>query len=123
MEHITTIIGAILICPSIVGEGAGAIGGIVATIGRLIDLVAAGADAAMSSYRIYEDKKKNNAPFAIFGILTDGAGSFGRVPNEINEMGKYRRGMSKDDLGKLGDTFKRNDDDIQELSKICKLKK
>jgi hypothetical protein len=118
---IITIFSAILFALPVVGEGLGvATSTILRTIGRLITLVGATGDGALSAYSIYEDPK--NAPLAILAILSNGAGGLGRTPESMKNLGRLRRGMSADDLPKLGKTFKENDDIIQKMVKACRSK-
>jgi hypothetical protein len=68
--------------------------------------------AALSSYSIYEDP--DNAPLAIFGILTDCAGSLGRTPEQMSKLGSLRRGMPDEQTPKMGALYKENDKVLQE---------
>jgi hypothetical protein len=118
-QLIITIVSAILFALPLVGEGLGAASGaIVASVGRIIALVGAVGNAALSIYQIYEDPA--SAPFQILGILTGGTGGLGRSVSELGALGKLRRAIGDVNLARLGSVFQREDAVITKLVNVCR---
>ncbi|KAL2862689.1 uncharacterized protein BJX67DRAFT_292234 [Aspergillus lucknowensis] len=118
---ILAFLSAILLVVPFVGEVVGAVAS-MATIGRIIALAGAAGNAAMDIYTIVDDPE--NAPLAIFSLVLGGIGDLA----SIAQAAKIRRGMSSEDLGKLGLTGKGSSrgplnkiDDIRQTN-ICKIK-
>jgi hypothetical protein len=118
-QLIITIVSAILFALPLVGEGLGAAAGtIVASVGRIIALVGAAGNAALSIYQIYEDPA--SAPFEILGILTGGTGGLGRTVGELGALGKLRKAIGDVNLARLGSVFQREDAIITKLVNFCR---
>jgi hypothetical protein len=118
---ILTILGAIFMVVPFLGDGLGEVASdIVANLGRIISLIGAVGTVGVSAYGIVEDK--SSAPMQILNILmgvAGVAGSFGRDSEDMANMATLRRGMSEDELAKLGSTFKENDDIVASVVKAC----
>jgi chitinase len=120
-ELIIIILTAVFAVVPFVGElGAMAIG--LTTLARILSVLGFAANTALSVTDAIEHPEM--APLAIMGILLGGLlGGRGRpkTPREdMDEMSKLRKGISKDIAKGFGKTFARHDDVLQKITKVCK---
>ena len=110
---ILTIISAILFFVPFFGELLAVAAG-MARIGRMIALAGAAGEAGLALVDIIDNPEA--APMAILSTLTGGKL---RTPKAYGDAAKTRRGMSPDDVGKLGSVFKQHDEVLQRILKTC----
>jgi len=82
----------------------------------VLSVVDAAGNTALAIQGIVADPM--SAPMEIFGLLTAGGT---RDEDEFSEMSATRKGISEDDIGKIGTTFQKLDGQLQSIvSKVCK---
>lgn len=98
-----------------VGEGLAAVTGIAA-IARLAAILAEAGGAALA----FKDMAENpeNAPFDIFGILLGGMAL--RSSKSFSQAAAVRRGISVQDIGKLGVGVERGMARVKRLVNVCR---
>lgn len=119
-QLILEIVSAILFVLPFAGEALGAeVGTVLGALGRIISIIGATGNAALTFYDISNDPE--SAPMQILGLLLGGrGGSVRREASDMSDMAKLRRGMKDGDIGKMGSVFKKNDDAVQKLLKMCR---
>ncbi|KAL4944052.1 hypothetical protein BDV06DRAFT_220629 [Aspergillus oleicola] len=107
------ILSAVLFFVPLVGEAVA----VVTNMGRLARMIAmagAGGTAGMALIDIINDPEM--APLAILRMLSGGRL---RSAKDYRDAAKARRSMSAENLGKLGEVFKKNDDVLQYILMTC----
>ncbi len=111
------LIISIFLCLSpLVGEGAGVIGFSATTGTRIALLIDMAGNLAMTAVDIVQDPEA--APVAVLGLLLGGVA--GRNPERVSEVARAKRLMKAENLGKLGDVFKKNDNLVISITKACR---
>jgi hypothetical protein len=83
-------------------------------VAHAIALAGLAGEAALTIIDVIENPAM--APVAIAGMLTAGRLSTGK---QYKDAAPARRQMSSNDMGKLGDSFKRNDATVQRIMGVC----
>ncbi|KAL2807808.1 hypothetical protein BJX63DRAFT_425114 [Aspergillus granulosus] len=81
---------------------------------RMISMAGLVGEAGLALVDIIDDPTM--APLAIFGVLSEGKL---RTPKSYKDAADNRRLMTSEDLGKLGEVFKKNDDALQDILSVC----
>lgn len=116
---IATLLMAIFFVIPLLGEGLGALG--MGTLGRVFAALGELGDIGQDIYGIVDDPK--SAPLAIFGLIAGGAGLLDAV--SVRKAAEIRRGMSPDDIAKLGSSLKTKMDQVEQVvnknagKKVC----
>ena len=101
---ILTILGAVLFVLPFIGEAAGTVGGLAATLGRIAVIASDAGQVGLGIYDIVEDPL--SAPMAIIGILGAGVGhiggAFGKGTRDVEAMAGALKGADATTLAKLG---------------------
>lgn len=109
-------LSAIFFFVPVVGEVISSISSL-ATIGRIVALMGEIGNVALDVYTVLDDK--DNAPLAIFSLIL--------APLALSDIGavaraaNYRRGMSADDLAKLGENLSNGLGRISKIKDRCPL--
>ena len=96
-EFILLFLSAVLLIILVVGSALASVG--LGTLGRVLAILGEVGQAALGIYDVANNPK--SAPLAIFGLILGAAG-----------IGKYRRDMTPEVIGKLGGISKGNLDSI-----------
>jgi chitinase len=102
-----------------VGEELALASGLV-TLGRTIAIAGEAGNAALDIYDTV--KNPDSAVINILGMLI-GVGAIARAERSgkgIGDVAQIRRGMTADNIAKLGSMFKKNDDTLQGIIKVCR---
>lgn len=111
---IITIISAILFFLPFAGQAA--IGLNFANLGRMIVMIAAVGDAALTIQEIVDSPLL--APLAILGALSRGSL---KTPASFATQATTRRALNPNDLSKLGSVYTRNENSLRSAVKTCPL--
>jgi hypothetical protein len=114
-QLILEIVTAVLAVVPFVGDAAASAAGL-SQLARVISLIGEAANGGLTLYSIVEDP--SSAPMAIFGMLLGGAG-LTRDESSFAEMASLRRGMSADDLAKIGTVFTDQSSKIKKIVQSC----
>lgn len=109
-------LSAIFLFVPIVGEVIGSISSL-ATIGRIVALMGNVGNAALDIYTIVDDK--DNAPLAIFNLILAPLALVDIAA--VAKAANYRRGMSADDISKLGEKLGTRMTTISRIKDRCPL--
>lgn len=99
-----------------VGPEIAAAAGVLKELGTVIAIVGEVSNTAMTFYTTIGDP--SSAPMAIFGLLM-GVKALPRNSDSFESMSVIRRGMSDDDIGKMGTVFKDQTALIKKIVRIC----
>lgn len=112
---ILTFLGALLFFIPVVGEVLGSIAGL-ASLARIIAVLATVGDAAMDIYSIVDDPK--NAPLAIFGLVLGplGLADIATVARAAN----LKRAMKGEDILKLGKNLGPSMNIVNKVTGVCR---
>lgn len=113
---ILTFITAVLFLLPIVGDALGALADF-AILGRLLTMIGTIGNAAMGVYDVVENP--SSAPLAIIGILLGGV--FSRSSKAFEDAAKIRRGMTADQIAKLGGEVSAGLTKVGKVVKLCKI--
>jgi GH18 family chitinase len=114
-QLILEIVTAVLAVVPFVGDAAASAAGL-SQLARIISLIGEAANGGLTLYSIVKDP--SSAPMAIFGMLLGGAG-LTRDESSFAEMASLRRGMSADDLAKIGTVFTDQSSKIKKIVQSC----
>jgi chitinase len=119
ISFILDIVSIVLMIIPFAGEAAEAIGG-VANVARAAMIIGEAGNAAITVADIVEDP--TSAPFAILGLLMGAnAGVVGKgTKGAFTKASAVRKAMSTDTLKSFSDTFRKNDDIVQNIIKACR---
>jgi hypothetical protein len=112
---ILTFLGALLFFIPVVGEVLGSVAGL-ASLARIIAVLATVGDAAMDIYSIVDDPK--NAPLAIFGLVLGplGLADIATVARAAN----LKRAMKGEDILKLGKNLGPSMNIVNKVTGMCR---
>jgi hypothetical protein len=112
---ILAFLGAILFFIPVVGEVLGSVAGL-ATLARIVAVIATAGDVAMDIYTIVDDP--GNAPLAIFGLVLAPLGLLDVAA--VAKAAGITRGLGPDTLGKLGKNVGPKMDVINKCDGVCR---
>jgi chitinase len=102
-----------------VGEEAALAAGLV-NVGRTIAIAGEASNAAYTVYETVQDP--DSAVVNVLGMLL-GVGAIAKVERTgkgLGDVAKLRRGMTAEIVSAFGDVFKRSDDTLQNIIKVCR---
>ncbi|KAK3939523.1 hypothetical protein QBC46DRAFT_459640 [Diplogelasinospora grovesii] len=112
---ILAFLSAIFFFVPVIGEIASAVASL-ATIGRIISILGAAGQLAADIYSVVDTE--GNDPLAIFSVVLAPLAIFDAV--QIAKAATRARGMSAEDIGKLGKNVHAKMDLVRKTSSVCK---